>query len=84
MFSRNCKMDIDDIKQCQSKQYLTQNLDRAEILIENIRKEALQMAEDLDNVYNSVDAVRTSNLMNNLSDGKFLLYIIYIKLSITN
>lgn len=59
----------DDDKQCRSKQYLTEKLDRAEMIIENIRREALKMAEDLDNVYNSVDAVRNSKSMNYLSDG---------------
>lgn len=61
----------DDDKQCRSKQFLTEKLDRAEMIIENIRREALKMAEDLDNVYNSVDAVRNSKSMNYLSDGEY-------------
>lgn len=60
----------DDDKQYRSKQYLTEKLDRAEMIIENIRREALKMAEDLDNVYNSVDAVRNSKSMIYLSDGQ--------------
>lgn len=67
--------DNDEDKQCKSKQYLTKTLDRAEVLIENIRKEALKMAEDLENVYNSVDAVRTSKLLNYLNDGRFCFVI---------
>lgn len=66
--------DNDEDKRCKSKQYLTQTLDRAEILIENIRKEALKMAEDLENVYNSVDAVRNYKLLNYLNDGMLLFY----------
>lgn len=62
----------DDNRPHKSKQYLTEKLDCAEMVIENIRKEALKMAEDLDNVYNSVDAVRNSKLMNYLNDGKLL------------
>lgn len=61
----------DDDKQNRSKQYLTEKLDRAEMIIENIRREALKMAEDLDNVYNTVDAVRNSKSMNYLSDGLY-------------
>lgn len=56
-----------------SKQYLIEKLDDAEMVIENIRREALKMAEDLDNVYNSVDAVRNSNSINYLSDGKLMI-----------
>lgn len=59
----------DDDKQY--KQYLFKKLDQAELLIENIRKEALRMAEDLDNIYNSVDAVRNSKSLQHLNDGKF-------------
>lgn len=59
----------DDDKQY--KQYLIKKLDQAELLIENIRKEALRMSEDLDNIYNSVDAVRNSKSLQHLSDGKF-------------
>lgn len=59
----------DDDKQY--KQYLIKKLDQAELLIENIRKEALRMAEDLDNIYNSVDAVRNSKSLHHLSDGEF-------------
>lgn len=66
--------DVED-KPYKSKQYLTEKLDRAEMVIENIRREALKMAEDLDNVYNSVDAVRNSKSLNYLSDGKFLVCI---------
>lgn len=62
--------DGDDDKPYKSKQYLTEKLDRAEMLVENIRREALKMAEDLDNVYNSVDAVRNSKLLITLSDSK--------------
>lgn len=61
-------IDGDDDKPFRSKQYLTEKLDCAEMLVENIRKEALKMAEDLDNVYNSVDAVRNSKLLISLSD----------------
>jgi len=42
------------------------------MLIENIRREALKMAEDLDIIYNSVDAVRNSQLIDNLNDRKYL------------
>lgn len=52
------------------KQYLIKKLDQAELLIENIRKEALRMAEDVENIYNSVDAVRNSNSLHHLSEGK--------------
>jgi len=45
-------------------------LDHAEMLIENIRKEALKMAEDLENVYSSVENVRNSELLDQLSDGE--------------
>lgn len=62
----------DDDKQSRSKQYLTEKLDRAESLIENIRREALKMAEDLEYVYNSVDAVRNSKSLNYFSDGVYL------------
>lgn len=62
----------DEEKLSRSKQYLTEKLDQAEILIENIRKEALKMAEDLDYVYNSVDSVRSSKTLNYLSDGAYL------------
>jgi len=55
-----------------SKQYLVEKLDHAEMLIENIRREALKMAEDLDIIYNSVDAVRNSQLIDNLNDRKYL------------
>lgn len=58
----------DDDKQY--KQYLIKKLDQAELLIENIRKEALRIAEDLDNIYNSVDAVRNSKSLQHLSEGK--------------
>jgi len=40
------------------------------MLIENIRKEALKMAEDLENVYNSVEDVRNSELLDQLTDGE--------------
>lgn len=59
----------DEDKQCKSKQYLTTMLDHSEMVIENIRKEALKMAEDLDNVYNNVDAVRNSKSLIYLSEG---------------
>lgn len=61
----------DEDKQSKSKQYLIAMLDRSEMIIENIRKEALKMAEDLDNVYNNVDAVRNSKSLSYLSEGKF-------------
>lgn len=61
----------DDDKTVKSKQYLIQKLDRAEMIIENLRKEAIKMAEDLDNVYNSVDAVRNSKFLNQLTEGMF-------------
>jgi len=60
--------DVED-KPFKSKQYLTEKLDQAETLVENLRREALKMAEDLDNVYNSVDAVRNSKSLNYLCDG---------------
>lgn len=59
----------DDEKQY--KQYLIKKLDQAEIHIEKLRKEALRMAEDLDNIYNSLDAVRNSKSFHHLSDSKF-------------
>lgn len=68
--------DDDGNVQCKSKQYLTEKLDRAEILIESIRREALKMAEDLDNVYTSVDAVRNCRTLNYLNDGKFRFTIV--------
>lgn len=61
----------DDDGQYKTKQYLTEKLDHAEQVIENIRKEALKMADDLDSVYNSIDAVRNSKSLNSLSDGNF-------------
>lgn len=60
----------DDDRQTKSKQYLTAMLDRSEMVIENIRKEALKMAEDLENVYNNVDAVRNSKSLAHLSESK--------------
>ncbi|KAL5245284.1 hypothetical protein ACI65C_012694 [Semiaphis heraclei] len=51
-----------------SSKYLTTMLDHAEIHIENLRKEALKMAEDLENIYSNVENVRNSELMNQLSD----------------
>ncbi|CAH1712705.1 BAG family molecular chaperone regulator 2 [Aphis gossypii] len=59
---------MDDDGQQRSKQYLTTMLDHAEMLIENIRKEALKMSEDLENVYNSVEDVRNSKLLDHLSE----------------
>ncbi|XP_026810280.1 uncharacterized protein LOC113551907 [Rhopalosiphum maidis] len=47
---------------------LTKMLDNAEMTIETIRKEALKMAEDLENVNNSVECVRNSKLLDDLSD----------------
>uniref|UniRef100_A0A2S2NPC9 BAG family molecular chaperone regulator 2 n=1 Tax=Schizaphis graminum TaxID=13262 RepID=A0A2S2NPC9_SCHGA len=47
---------------------LTTMLDNAEMTIETIRKEALKMAEDLENVNNSVECVRNSKLLDDLSD----------------
>lgn len=61
-----------------SKQYLIEKLDRAENVIEQLRKEALKMAEDLDNVYNTVDAVRNSKSLNYLSDRKSI--IVHLKI----
>lgn len=66
---------MDDDGDQRSKQYLTTMLDHAEMLIENIRKEALKMAEDLENVYSSVENVRNSKLLNQLSDGECLIYM---------
>lgn len=62
--------DVED-KPYKSKQYLTEKLDQAESIVENLRREALKMAEDLENVYNSVDAVRNSKSLNTLCEGKF-------------
>jgi len=64
---------MDDDGHQRSKQYLTTILDHAEMLIENIRKEALKMAEDLENVYSSVEDVRNSELLDQLSDGERLI-----------
>lgn len=64
---------MDDDGQQRSKQYLTTMLDHAEMLIENIRKEALKMSEDLEIVYNSVEDVRNSKLLDHLSDGKYMI-----------
>jgi len=75
---------MDDNGHQRSKQYLTSTLDHAEMLIENIRKEALKMAEDLENVYSSVEEVRNSELLDQLSDGERLIpmYIIQYNLSL--
>lgn len=57
------------------------------MLIENIRKEALKMSEDLENVYNSVEDVKNSELLNQLSDGEplitmyIVLYILALHLT---
>lgn len=66
----------DDDRPYKTKQYLTEKLDRAEQVIENIRKEALKMADDLDSVYNSIDAVRNSKSLNSLTDGKYYYSVI--------
>lgn len=64
------ELTMDDDGPQRSKQYLITILDHAEMLIENIRKEALKMAEDLENVYNSVEDVRNSELLDQLTDGE--------------
>jgi hypothetical protein len=52
---------------------LTTILDNAEMTIETIRKDALKMVEDLENVNNSVECVRNSKLLDELSDGKYAI-----------
>jgi len=64
---------MDNVGHQKSKKYLTTMLDHAEIHIENIRKEALKMAEDLENIYSNVENVRNSELLNQLSDGEHLI-----------
>lgn len=64
---------MDDDGQQRSKLYLTTMLDHAEMLIENIRKEALKMSEDLENVYSSIEDVRNSKLLDHLNDGKYMI-----------
>lgn len=66
----------DDDRPYKTKQYLTEKLERAEHVIENIRKEALKMGDDLDSVYNSIDAVKNSKSLNSLSDGKYFYSVI--------
>ncbi|XP_050541954.1 BAG family molecular chaperone regulator 2 [Daktulosphaira vitifoliae] len=47
-----------------SKQHLIKNLDRLENIVENIRREALQMEEEMDNMYTTIDALRNSDSLN--------------------
>ncbi|XP_050432567.1 BAG family molecular chaperone regulator 2-like [Adelges cooleyi] len=60
-------MSNDDFEPTSSKQHLIKMLDRVELLVESIRREALQMEEDIDNMYTTIDAIKTSDSLSYLN-----------------
>ncbi|RZF41414.1 hypothetical protein LSTR_LSTR000128 [Laodelphax striatellus] len=57
-----------------SKTRVLQLLDQVESVVEKLRRDALKMEEDRDSVFTTLDTIRNSDMLTELSDSKYHIY----------